>query len=301
MRNDIASSSRLQVLPAIEIACGAGAPDPGCKDGPAAFRQFSGERLRNNGLSLLWHEMPRELCAPDMQPLQAVTRTGRWVAGVTRRLAAANSSFVAIGGDHSCAIGTWSGVADALRPSGSIGLMWIDAHMDMHVPETTPSGAIHGMPVAALLGRGAFELTSIVETGPALDPRHVCLIGSRSFESEEVAFARRFGIRVIGVTEVKERGIDAALAEAHAIVTKGTAGYGLSLDLDVFDPSDAPGVGSPVPGGVAAADFLKPWRELCNDAQCLGIEIVEYNPHHDPSGQTARLMETLVLAREIAR
>lgn len=301
MRNGIASSSRLQVLPAVEIACGAGAPDPGCKDGPSAFRRLNGERLRSNCLSLLWHEMPPELCAPDMPPLQAVARIGRWTADVTRRLAAANSRFIAIGGDHSCAVGTWSGVADALRPSGPIGLMWIDAHMDMHLPETTPSGAIHGMPVAALLGRGAFELTSIAETGPALDPRHVCLVGSRSFESEEVTFARRFGIRVIDMSEVKKRGIGAALAEAHEIVTQGTAGYGISLDLDVFDPSDAPGVGSPVPGGIAAADFLKSWRALCTDARCLGLEIVEYNPHRDPSGDTARLMETLILAREIVR
>lgn len=301
MRNGVALSSRLDVLAAIEIACGAGAPDDGCKDGPAAFRRLSGERLRREGLSLLWHAMPRGLCDAAVPPLEAVSRTGRWTAGITRKLASAGDTFVAIGGDHSCAVGTWSGVADALRASGPIGLVWIDAHMDMHVPETTPSGAIHGMPVAALLGHGARQLTSIAETGPALSARHVCLVGTRSFEAEETAFAERFGIRVIGMEEVRRIGIDAALAEAQTIATNGTVGFGVSLDLDAFDPADAPGVGSPAPGGIAAAAFMAPWRKLYADARCLGLELVEYNPAHDASARTARLMESLVLAREQAR
>jgi arginase len=301
MRNDAASRSRLQVLPAVEIACGAGAPDDGCKDGPAAFRRTSDEQLRRDGLSLLWHDMPRGLCDADMAPLEAVSQTARWTASVTRRLANARHPFVAIGGDHSCAVGTWSGVADAWRPRGPIGLIWIDAHMDMHVPETTPSGAIHGMPVAALLGHGAPQLTSIAKTGPALAARHVCLVGARSFEPEEIVFAERFGVRVIAMEEVRRIGIDAALAEARTIAASGTVGFGVSLDLDAFDPADAPGVGSPAPDGIAAADFMTPWRKLYSDAKCLGLELVEYNPAHDKSARTARLMERLILAREQAR
>lgn len=297
MRNGVALSSRLDVLAAIEIACGAGAPDDGCKDGPAAFRRLSGERLHREGLSLLWRHMPRGLCDATLPPLEAVSRTGRWTASITRQLARAGDPFVAIGGDHSCAVGTWSGVADALRASGPIGLVWIDAHMDMHVPETTPSGAIHGMPVAALLGHGAPQLTAIAETGPAFLARHICLVGARSFEPEETAFAERFGIRVIAMEEVRRIGIGTALAEAHAIATNGTAGFGVSLDLDAFDPADAPGVGSPAPRGIAAADFMTPWRKLYADPKCLGLELVEYNPAHDKSARTARLMENLILAR----
>ncbi len=298
MRKDVASRSRLKVLPAIEISCGAGAPDDGCKNGPSAFRRLSSERLHDHGLSLLWHEMPHKLCDESLPPLEAVSRTGRWTASVTRRLAEAGQSFVAIGGDHSCAVGTWSGVADAMRASGLIGLVWIDAHMDMHVPETTPSGAIHGMPVAALLGQGAAELTSIAESGPALSARHVCLVGARSFEPEEIVFAKRFGVRVIGMEEVRRIGIVAALAQAQTIASDGTVGFGVSLDLDAFDPTDAPGVGSPAPGGIAAADFVTPWRKLYLDTKCLGLELVEYNPAHDKSARTARLMEDILLARE---
>jgi arginase len=215
---------------------------------------------------------------------------------VTRGLAAEGERFLVVGGDHSCAIGTWSGVADALRPSGALGLIWIDAHMDMHVPETSHSGAINGMPVAALLGHGASQLTSIARSGAAIDPRHLCLIGARSFEPEEVEFAQRHGVRVIDMPEVKRRGLKAVLAEAHAIATRGTAGYGVSLDLDAFDPAEAPAVGTPAPGGIRAADFLAPWRALTRAQACVGIEIVEYNPGRDRAGCTAQLMRDLVLA-----
>jgi len=199
-----------------------------------------------------------------------------------------------IGGDHSCAIGTWSGAADALRRSGPLGLVWIDAHMDLHVPATTHSGAINGMPLAALLGYGAPELTSVANTGPAIHPHHVCLVGVRSFEIEELELAERLNIRVIRVEDVNRRGVEGVLAEAQAIAADGTAGYGVSLDLDAFDPLDAPGVGTPVPGGIRAATFLDTWSELTRDPKCVGIEIAEYNPGRDESERTARLISKLI-------
>lgn len=296
MRYDFGTNSWTRVIPAVEVAVGAGAKDPGCRDGPAGFRQQMEEALRARGVTLAWRSMPqspREAAAP---PLDEVATTARWTARVTMGLAAEGERFLVIGGDHSCAIGTWSGVADTLRPSGTLGLIWIDAHMDMHVPETTHSGAINGMPVAALLGYGAPQLTSVANSGAPIDPRHLCLIGTRSFEPEEAAFAQRHGVRVIDMLEVRRRGVEAVLAEAHAIAGRGSAGYGVSLDLDAFDPTDAPGVGTPEPGGIRAADFLAPWSALVRSSACVGIEIVEYNPTHDRAARTARLMQELVLA-----
>ena len=185
-------------------------------------------------------------------------------------------------------------MSDALRKDGLLGLVWIDAQMDMHVPETTHSGAINGMPVACLLGYGAPVLTTIVEAGPAIDPRHICLVGARSFEAEEVAFAKRVGVHVIGMEEVRRRGVEAVLAEAQAIATGRTVGFGVSLDLDVFDPSEAPGVGTPAPDGICAAAFLAPWSEMTRDPRCVGIEIVEYNPSRDKFRRTERLMCDLI-------
>jgi arginase len=292
----LGTNSRTQTIAAVEVAIGAGAKDSGCRDGPAGFRQQAEADLRALGVTLAWRYMQpslREIAAP---PLDVVASTARWTARVTRNFVTKDNRFLVVGGDHSCAVGTWSGVADALRPSGALGLIWIDAHMDMHVPETSHSGAINGMPVAALLGYGAPQLTSVAHSGAAIDPRHLCLIGARSFEPEEVAFAQRHGVRVIDMPEVQRRGIKAVLAEAHAIAARGTAGYGVSLDLDAFDPVEAPGVGTPAPDGIHAADFLAPWSELIKDPACVGIEIVEYNPAHDRDGRTARLMQDLVMA-----
>ena len=220
----------------------------------------------------------------------------RWLAEATRKLTESGNRPLVIGGDHSCAVGTWSGVSRAVQSSGPLGLVWIDAHMDMHTPETTHSGAINGMPLAALLGYGSSKLTGIAGDRRALEPRHVCLVGTRSFEPEEMVFAKRHGVRVIEMDEVARRGVADVLAEAHAIATKGTAGYGLSLDLDAFDPSEAPGVGTPAPGGIRAREFLDAWSSLTADPACRAIEFVEFNPHRDQAGKTARLLGTLVAA-----
>jgi arginase family enzyme len=158
----------------------------------------------------------------------------------------------------------------------------------------TPSGAIHGMPVAALLGYGEPELTGLVGDSRALASSNICLVGARSFEPEEVAFAARHGVRVIGMDELSRRGIADVFAEARSIVCDGVAGYGVSLDLDAFDLADAPGVGSPAPGGMSASNFLDVWADLTYSPLCIGAEIVEYNPHRDQSGKTAQLISSLV-------
>jgi arginase len=285
----------LKRIPTIAVACGAGARDPGCKDGPAAFRQYW-DRDSCGDAQLIWETMPENLCADGAAPLDAVARTSCWLAAATRRLTESGSRPLVIGGDHSCAVGTWSGVSRAMQSSGPLGLVWIDAHMDMHTPETTHSGAINGMPLAALLGYGSPKLIGIAGDRRALEPRHVCLVGTRSFEPEEMVFAKRHGVRVINMDEVARRGVADVLAEAHAIASKGTAGYGLSLDLDAFDPTEAPGVGTPAPGGIHAGEFLDAWTRLSRDLACRAIDFVEFNPHRDQSGKTARLLGALVAA-----
>jgi arginase len=240
--------------------------------------------------------VPPKLCTQAGTPLDIVARTTSWLAGTTYRQVKSGRRFLVMGGDHSCAVGTWSGASIALRRSGPLGLIWIDAHLDMHVPVTTPIGAIHGMPLAALLGYGEPELTGLSGAPSALSPSNICLVGARSFEPEEVAFAARHGVRVIGMDEVSRRGIEDVCAKARAIAGDGVAGFGVSLDLDAFDLADAPGVGSPAPGGICASNFLGAWAELTCSPLCIGAEIVEYNPHRDQSGKTAQLISTLAAA-----
>jgi arginase len=286
----------LNRIPTIAVACGAGAHDPGCKDGPAAFRQHWDRAPYSGDAQLAWQATPEDLCRDGAVPLDAVARTSQWLVEAACAFTESGSRPLVIGGDHSCAIGTWSGVSRATQSSGPLGLVWIDAHMDMHTPETTHSGAINGMPLAALFGYGSPKLTGIAGDRRALEPRHVCLVGTRSFEPEEMVFAKRHGVRVIKMDEVARRGVADVLAEAHAIATKGTAGYGLSLDLDAFDPAEAPGVGTPAPEGIHAPEFFDAWSDLTADPACRAIEFVEFNPHRDQAGKTAGLLGTLVAA-----
>jgi arginase len=197
-----------------------------------------------------------------------------------------------IGGDHSVAIGTWSGVARAA--GAQVGLLWIDAHLDSHTPETSYSGALHGMPLACLLGRGDKRLLGIGAPGAQVDAAHAAVIGPRSFEPEEARLLQRLGVRVFVREELAERGLAECFAEAAAIVAGAPAGFGISLDLDVLDPDTAPGVGSPEPDGLPLRDLMSGIVVLAAKHGLLACEIVEYNPDRDRHGVTARLIAALI-------
>lgn len=294
MSTDVALADQPEHLAMVSAMLGAGAIDPGCKGGPAAFRRSSEFlRLEKAGLNIDWHDTPAGLTEPGVQAEDRVADVAEWIATAVEGLVAAHRRFVVLGGDHSCATGTWAGAARALRPR-RIGLIWIDAHMDMHRPETTYSGAINGMPVACLLGHGFPRLAGIAGVMPAVAPGNVCLVGVHSFEPEEEAFASELGVRVFHMAEVRDRGLATVLEEARRIATDGTAGYGVSLDLDAIDPRDAPGVGTPEPGGIAAAALLEAWRDIVCHAACLGIEIAELNPLRDEGRKTVQLVGALI-------
>lgn len=201
-----------------------------------------------------------------------------------------------IGGDHSCAIGTWSGAAQAIASRGNLGLIWIDAHMDSHTPQTSHSGAVHGMPLAALLGQGDSRLTAILGASAKLKPNHICLIGVRSFEEEEAALLAKLGVRIYDHDEVNARGIAEVLAEAHALIKQHTVAYGISVDLDAVDPHEAPGVGSPEPGGLSGKALCAELARYKHDASLLGIEVVELNPVRDKLGLTSALAMRILLS-----
>lgn len=202
---------------------------------------------------------------------------------------------VVIGGDHVVATATWAGVTHSLGAQEKFGLIWVDAHMDAHTMETTPSQAYHGMPLAVLLGHGESSLVNLLAKGPVLRPEHVCLIGVRSYEEGEEALLKRLGVRIYFMEEVNERGFEAVLQEALKIVKTGTEGFGLSIDLDGFDPQDAPGVGTPEPHGLRTQEVLPALALIQKDAAFKALEIVEYNPDRDEGGKTLLLMRDLLL------
>lgn len=227
---------------------------------------------------IAWDTVLRVTRAQQNTPLHAIASLNNRLASKVESVLRAGHFPLVVGGDHSCAIGTWSGVHRALADKGPLGLIWIDAHMDSHTFASTPSGQIHGMPLACLLGYGDAELTSIDGAEAKLHPEHVCLIGVRSFEAGEAALLHQLGVRVFDMEEIHRRGLAEVFDEALTIVRDGTAGFGVSVDLDAFDPTEEPGVGSPVPGGLRRAELAEALTRLRGDPSFVAMEVAEYNP-----------------------
>jgi arginase len=202
-----------------------------------------------------------------------------------------------LGGDHAQAIGTVSGLARAWRRQRKrVGLLWIDAHTDMNTPDTTVSGNIHGMPLAALLGYGPAELVAIAGDEPALRPEHVAILGVRDVDRSETAVVHDARVRVYTMSELDERGTAVCVREAIEHVSKGTVGLHLSFDLDGVDPQDAPGVGTPVPGGLTVRESHLVCEAAARSGRLLGMEMVELNPTLDVRNKTGELAVWLILS-----
>ncbi len=268
----------------IGVASALGAPATACDSGPDVLRQAGlCSVIRHNGRATSWSIMLRaELSAGALGRLLAA------VADEAEAALAAGERPLIIGGDHAMAAGTWRGVGRALGEAP--GLIWIDAHLDAHTPASSPSGNAHGMPLAALFGRGDPQLAEI--PGPPLDPARTVVIGVRSFEAEEAACLQALGVRWYDMEEIAERGFEEVFTEARRLVDGGP--WGISLDLDALDPGPAPGVSTPEPGGLMPEDLLQALRGILREPACVALEIAEYNPVADPDRRTARLVLDLL-------
>lgn len=286
------ADTALRRVEIVGAASGLGAGQPGCGDGPARLRLAGLDaHLAARGLPIAWGETLFPDQAPGEPAAQVLGRLCDRLARSVGRIVRSGAVPLVLGGDHSCAMGTWRGVATGL--GAPVGLLWIDAHLDAHTPQTSHTGRLHGMPLAALLGQGN---DTLCQGDAVLSPEHVCVVGVRSFEPEEAALLAALGVRTYGAHEIERRGLDAVLREALARVQDGTAGHGITLDLDAIDPEDAPGVTTPVAGGLRAAELVAALADLTRTAAPVAVEIAEYEPHHDVGGATARLIEELAAA-----
>lgn len=200
-----------------------------------------------------------------------------------------------IGGDHSIAIGTVSGLSNHFRlKKKRIGLLWIDAHPDMNTPQTSPSGNVHGMPLACILGYGPRQLTRISGYAPKVDPKNVALIGIRDVDALEKPHVKNSGVRAFTMRDIDERGMGAVVEEALQIVLAGTVGFHVSLDMDAVDPENAPGVGTPVRGGLSYREAHLAMEMIGDSGRMLALDVVEVNPVYDEANRTALLAVELV-------
>lgn len=204
---------------------------------------------------------------------------------------------LALGGDHSVAVGTVAGVAEFYRrQQQKIGLLWIDAHSDINTPDSSPSGNVHGMPLAAIMGLWPSELANIFNFSPKVSPENCVLVGIRDVDAIEKENLRKAGVEVFTMRDIDERGMRAVMEEAVRMAGRGTAGYHVSLDMDWVDPEDAPGVGTPVPGGATYREAHLAMEIMADDGHILSFEIVEVNPVIDEHNRTAELAVELALS-----
>lgn len=224
-----------------------------------------------------------------LEPLVAMNRAlAKRVSG-----AVSEGSFpLILGGDHSLSIGSVAGAAGGRR----IGLIWVDAHADFNTPETTPSGNIHGMSVAALTGRGHTSLTTLLETSPVLRERDVALVGIRDLDGLEREALKASGVHVFTMHDIDRRGMASVMEEAIVRVSTGNAGFHLSFDMDVMDPSAAPGVGTPVLGGLSYREAHLAMELVSDSRYMVSMDLVEVNPILDQRNATAELAVEFALS-----
>ena len=280
-----------------------GAGRRGVDMGPAAMRIAGlAQRIERLGYRVLDAgdlEIPiaevSEVGMHEQRYLQEIASTCEQLAGMVRDALGAGYLPLAIGGDHSLAIGSIAGVAMHLQASEQpFGLIWIDAHGDVNTPETTPSGNIHGMPVAVSLGLGDPRLTRIGGLSPKVTPDRVALIGVRSLDAGERRLIQETGIEVFSMRDVDVEGISAVMEEALGIATKGTTGFHLSFDMDAIDPTFAPGVGTQVRGGLDYREAHLALELAADTRRLISADLVEVNPIFDNRNATASLGVELI-------
>jgi len=271
--------------------------------GPSAVRAAG----LNSALKSLGHQVEDlgniPVKIPEMQPfgdrhakyLNEIAETCQDVAHRNYQALEAGYFPISLGGDHSVAIGTIAGAAKFHHDRGQdIGCLWIDAHADMNTPDSSPSGNVHGMPFAASLGVGADALTKIFGYAPKLKPQNCVLVGARDLDSRERRQVKDSGIHVFTMRAIDEQGMRTVMEKALALATADTAGFLTSFDMDVVDPDEAPGVGTPVRGGITFREAHLAMEMISDSKKMVALDLVEINPIIDILNKTAILGVGLV-------
>jgi arginase len=297
--------SQVQTVHVIGVPLDLGGGRRGVDMGPSAVRHAGlGERLTALGYRVADRGDLHVPIPETKAPGQESKRYIREIARVCHRLYLTVLSSleggarpVVLGGDHSLAAGSVAATSDFARRSGKpIGLLWIDAHGDMNTPASTGSGNVHGMPLASILGPEPAELSRIGGFSPKVRPEHVVVVGVRNLDEREKTLVRQSGIKVFTMKDIDRRGVAAVMEEAVAIASKARGGLHVSFDLDVCDPSIAPGVGTPVKGGLDYREAHLAMEIVADSGKLVSLDMVEVNPILDTENATAILATELVLS-----
>ena len=273
--------------------------------GPSALRYADlNERLQALGHDV--HDMgdldviipeTRHFGDPKAKYLKEIADACTQLANLVLQIRLEGRTPLVLGGDHSIAVGTVSGVSECFRRSGQkIGLIWFDAHADFNTPDISPSGNVHGMPMAAIMGYGPVELTHIFGFSPKILPEHAVQIGIREVDPQERELVKKSGIRVFTMKDIDRRGIGAVMDEAVSIVSRNTDGFAVTLDADFLDPYESPGVATPVRGGADYREAHLAMEIIADTKKMVSFEITEINPILDVHNKTAHFGMELILS-----
>jgi arginase len=282
-----------------------GAGRRGVDMGPSAIRvadieprlETLGHRVSDSGDLDVMIPEAQKVGAGKLRYKSTILATCRELAARVEKSIGAGRLPMVLGGDHSIAIGSVAGsTAHYAKQNQALGLIWFDAHGDANTPQTTPSGNIHGMSLAVNLGIGDPDLIGLGERTPKVSPRNTVLIGVRDVDAGERVTLKECGVTVYTMRDLDERGMRDVVDEAVAIASDGTAGIHLSFDLDVVDPEDAPGTGTPVWGGITYREAHLAMELLNERANLAAIDIVEVNPVLDTQNMTGILAAELAMS-----
>lgn len=282
-----------------------GAGRRGVDMGPSAMR-LAGLNARIASLGYEFQDLGNvQVEQPESLPtgpararyLTQISQTCTRLAQLVDKVVSEGKMPLVLGGDHSIAAGTVAGIAQHHRRHNErIGLIWIDAHADMNTPDSSPSGNVHGMPLACCMGDGPPELSGIFDFAPKVHAKNVALIGLRDVDRTEAAHVAATGVHTFTMRAIDERGLRSVMTDAIAAACDGTAGFHLSFDMDSVDPDEAPGVGTPVRGGLTYREAHLAMEIVNDSGRMLGMEVVEVNPVLDTANRTASLGVELVMS-----
>jgi len=294
-----------QKIRIIGVPMDLGASRRGVDMGPSALRvgglaqqlKSMGHQVEDAGNVLVKQAEEQHYGDKRAKYLAEIVETCRGLAQIVEKTLEEGMVPLVLGGDHSVAVGTAAGVTAWFRKKEKrVGLIWLDAHADMNTPESSPSGNIHGMPLAAIAGYGPDELTLLGGSKPMINPRNICMVGVRDIDAKERKIIKESGVRVFTMRDLDERGMREVMAEALRFAQDETDAICVSLDLDFVDPADAPGVGTPVRGGVTYRESHLAMEMIADTKAVAALEIVEVNPVIDQHNQTALLGIELMLS-----
>lgn len=271
-----------------------GADRRGVDMGPSAIRyaglhqelRRAGRQVEDRGDLRVPVPESRPVPTEHLKFVDEIAQTCRELTETVAEITASGAFPLVLGGDHSIAIGTIAGVAKTLK---NIGVIWVDAHGDFNTAETSPSGNIHGMPFAVSLGIGDSRLLAARRGAPVVEGRHAVLVGARTLDDGEKALLKQTGVTVFTMTEIDKYGMREIMERALQIAGADTAGVHVSFDVDVIDPAEAPGVGTPYPGGLTYREAHLA-MEMANESGVLrSFEVTEVNPILDRENRTAQV------------